>query len=57
MADKYYPEPTVVTTDKGTATIWHPILTEEERSKRMELLKKACVSMMQSTLEAAKTNA
>ena len=52
MADKYEEKPTVLELEHGTVTIWHPILTDEERAFRMKGLTKACSDLMKTAIDA-----
>lgn len=44
MEDKYYP-PTTYVTSGAIITIHRPILTEEERAKRMKAIEKAAINL------------
>lgn len=44
MEDKYYP-PTTFVTPGAIITIHRPILTEEERAKRMKAIEKAAINL------------
>ena len=52
MADKYEEKPTVLNLEHGTVTIWHPILTEEERAYRMKQVEKACSNLVKAAIDA-----
>ena len=45
--DKYYP-PEIFKSGNITARIYRPILTEEERERRMKEIKKSAVSLVMS---------
>ena len=45
MADTYG-EPTVMTKGHITAYIYHPIITDEERERRMEAIKRAATRII-----------
>lgn len=44
--DQYYPEPMVFHFDNGTARVYRPILTDEERARRMKEIEKAVIALM-----------
>lgn len=44
-----YTEPVVYRTDKFIITVRRPILTEEERERRMNLIKKAACDLVVAT--------
>lgn len=52
MEDKYYP-PTTIVTPGAIITIHRPILTEEERAKRMKAIEKAAVNLALANRRAA----
>ena len=43
--DKYYP-PITYYSDKAIVTVHHPILTDEERARQMERVKKAATGVL-----------
>lgn len=43
-----YGEPEIITHKNIVATVYSPILTDEERERRMELIKKAAVRLVLS---------
>lgn len=45
MEDKYYP-PTTYVTSGAIITIHRPILTEEERARRMKAIEKAAINLV-----------
>lgn len=49
--DEYYPPETVVT-EKYTLHLYHPIISEEERAKRMKIIKEAAIRLLRSTMQA-----
>ena len=48
MKEDVYGEPEIFTYKNIVATVYSPILTEEERNKRMEQIKKAAVRLVLS---------
>ena len=48
MRDDIYGEPEIIERKNITAKVYSPILTEKERDKRMEAIKKASVSLILS---------
>ena len=48
MKNDIYGEPEIITGKNIIAKVYSPILTEEEREKRMNAIKKASVSMVLS---------
>ena len=47
MKDKYN-EPEIIKGENYTVTVYSPILTDKERERRMEIIKKASVSLVLS---------
>lgn len=48
MKNDIYGEPEIITYKNIVATVYSPILTEEERKRRMEQIKKAAVRLVLS---------
>ena len=48
MKNDIYGEPEIITYKNIVATVYSPILTEEERNKRMERIKQAAVRLVTS---------
>ena len=48
MKNDIYGEPEIITYKNIVARVYSPILTEEERSKRMEQIKKAAIRLVLS---------
>ena len=48
MKNDIYGEPTIIRTGNIIATVYSPILTDEERERRMERIKQACVRLVLS---------
>ena len=48
MKNDIYGEPTIIKKNNITATVYSPILTEEEYNKRMEQIKQAAVRLVLS---------
>ncbi len=48
MKNDIYGEPEIITYKNIVATVYSPILTEEERNKRMERIKQAAVRLVLS---------
>lgn len=48
--DTYYP-PTIVKGKNFVATVHRPILTDEERERRMDIIKKAAVNLVCEGIE------
>lgn len=48
MKNDVYGEPKIIRTNNIVATVYSPILTDEEREKRMERIKQACVRLVLS---------
>ena len=46
MKNDVYGEPTTIRTNNIVAKVYSPILTDEERERRMERIKQACVSLV-----------
>lgn len=58
MADIYEKEPKIITFEDGSiAKVWRPILTEEERARRMKEVEKAAIGLMKASMDAHKTKA
>ena len=53
MKNDVYGEPKIIITNNIVAKVYSPILTVEEREKRMERIKQACVRLV---LSAESTN-
>ncbi len=51
MKNDVYGEPEIIREKNIIATVYSPILTEEERAKRMEAIKRASVSLVLSHYE------
>ena len=51
MKNDVYGEPVIIRTNNIVATVYSPILTEEEREKRMERIKQAAVRLVLSVEE------
>lgn len=48
MKKDIYGEPIIIRTNNIVAKVYSPILTDEEREKRMEKIKQACVKLVLS---------
>ena len=48
MKNDVYGEPEIIRKNNIVATVYSPILTEEERERRMERIKQACVRLVLS---------
>ena len=48
MKNDIYGEPKIIKTNNIIAKVYSPILTDEERERRMERIKRACVSLVLS---------
>ena len=48
MKNDVYGEPVIIKKNNIVATVYSPILTDEEREKRMEKIKQACVRLVLS---------
>ena len=48
MKDDIYCEAEIIKRNNVTAKVYSPVLTEKERERRMELIKKASVSLVLS---------
>ena len=46
-----YGEPTIYKKNNITAKVYSPILTDEERNRRMEKIKQACIRLVLSAEE------
>lgn len=58
MADIYEEKPTIIRFEDGSiAKVWRPILTEEERARRMKEVEKAAIGLMKACMDAHKTTA
>ena len=51
MKNDIYGEPEIITKGNIVATVYSPILTDEERAKRYERIKQAAVRLVLSTEE------
>ena len=51
MKQDIYGEPEIIRYKHFVATVYSPILTEEERNRRMERIKQAAVRLVMSTNE------
>lgn len=51
MKNDVYGEPVIVTEGYITARVYSPILTEEERNRRLEAVKRAAISLLLSMEE------
>ena len=51
MKNDVYGEPVIIRTNNIVATVYSPILTDEERNRRMEKIKQACVRLVLSAEE------
>ena len=51
MKNDIYGEPEIIKTKNIIARVYSPIITEEERERRMNLIKKASVSLVLSKKE------
>ena len=51
MKNDIYGEPEIIHYKNIVATVYSPILTEEERKRRMEKIKQAAVRLVMSTNE------
>ena len=51
MKNDVYGEPFVITVNNNVARFYSPILTDEERARRMERIKQAAVRLVLSTEE------
>ena len=51
MKNDIYGEPEIITTKNIIAKVYTPIITKEEKERRMELVKKASVSLVVSQEE------
>jgi len=49
--DQYYPEPTVFRFDNAIIRVWRPILTDEERDRRMKALEKSAARLLKDVIE------
>lgn len=49
-----YQEPYVMHYPQGTVTVYRPILTEEERARRMKIIHDAAADLIRDTLERKK---
>lgn len=54
MKNDIYGEPEIITYKNIIARVYSPILTEEERKKRMERIKQATIRLVLSTNEVKK---
>ena len=54
MKNDIYGEPEIITYKNIVATVYSPILTEEERNKRMEKIKQAAVRLVLSESKGQK---
>ena len=52
MKNDIYGEPEIITHKNIVATVYSPILTEEERNRRMEKIKQAAVRLVLSKNES-----
>lgn len=52
MKNDIYGEPEIITYKNIVATVYTPILTEEERNRRMERIKQAAVRLVLSKNES-----
>lgn len=48
MKNDIYGEPTIIKKNNISATVYSPILTEEERNRRMEQIKQATIRLLLS---------
>ena len=51
MKNDTYGEPTIYKKNNITAKVYSPILTDEERNRRMEKIKQACIRLVLSAEE------
>ena len=49
-----YGEPIIFTSEKAVIKVYRPILTEEERARRMKLIKKAAAELLISVEKSKK---
>lgn len=49
--DQYYPEPTVFRFDNAIIRVHRPILTDEERAKRMKAIEKSAIALLKDVMK------
>lgn len=54
MKNDIYGEPDIITRGKNVANVYSPILTDKERERRMEIIKKAVAHLELSTVTKGK---
>ena len=57
MKGDTYGEPTIIKVNNNVAIVYSPILTDEERERRMERIKKAAIDLVLSVDEKKGRNA
>ena len=57
MKGDTYGEPTIIKVNNNVAIVYSPILTDEERERRMERIKKAAIDLVLSVDEKKGQNA
>ena len=56
MKNDIYGEPVIIKTNNVVARVYSPILTDEERERRMKIFKQAAVRLVLSTERKDKRN-